>query len=329
MDRKRICSLAVAGISMAVLILDTKTGLQAASQGVILCLQTLIPSLFPFFVVSNLLTSALSGAGIRPVEKLLRIPEGSGGIFLTGLLGGYPVGARAVGQSCDSGLLSDRDARRMLAFCSNAGPSFLFGMGVFIFREVRYCWLLWGIHILSAIVVGILTPGNSLERIKPGGISLCIPAALKNSVQTMALVCGWVVIFRVILGFCQRWFLWLLPQTGQVIFSGILELANGCCRLPEIRDPDLKLILCAVFLGFGGLCVALQTVSVAGKADTTLYLPGKLCQSAVSFLLCLPFVQIRAPYIGIGVCCLGVCGIYYFYAKKLQNRTGNPVTLGV
>lgn len=319
----------MAGISMAVLILDTKTGLQAASQGVILCLQTLIPSLFPFFLVSGLLTSALAGTRIRPVEKLLRIPAGSGGIFLTGLLGGYPVGAQAIAQTHASGQLPTPDARRMLAFCSNAGPSFLFGMGIFIFREVGYCWLLWGIHILSAVLVGILTPGSSRERIRPGHSSLTVSAALKNSVQTMGLVCGWVVIFRVILGFCQRWFLWLLPQTGQVVFSGLLEVANGCCRLPEIRDPDLKLMLCAVFLGFGGLCVALQTVSVAGKADTTLYLPGKLCQSAVSFLLCLPFVQIRTPYIGIGVCCLGVCGIYYFYAKKVQNRTGNPVALGV
>lgn len=273
-------------IAMLLLILDTKTAMDAMTDAVEICLRTVIPSLFPFFIISIMLTGILQGCGIsylRPLGRLLGIPGGCEGIFIIGLLGGYPVGAKSIAQTYDAGYLSKAQAERLLGFCCNAGPAFLFGMVGRLFDKAHIPWVLWGIHLLAAILVGIILPKQHQSHTKilmPASVSL--PEALEQSVKTMGCVCGWIVLFRVIIGFMQRWFLWLLPLEAEVLFTGLLELANGCIRLNQVVNPGLRFILCAVMLSFGGICVYAQTVSLTNKTGTGMYFPGKLLQSSIS-----------------------------------------------
>lgn len=93
------------------------------------------------------------------------------------------------------------------------------------------------------------------------------------------------MIFRVLITFLRRWFLWLLPPGVQTALVGLLELSNGCVCLNDLSSAGLRFVLCAVFLSFGGLCVAMQTVSVTKTLGTGMYFPGKILQSVLSFLL--------------------------------------------
>ncbi len=329
--KQRTVLSVAAACAMGILILDAKTALLGGAEGVALCIQTLIPSLLPFFLISNLLTASLMGQDLRllrPVGRLLRIPKGSEVLMLVGLLGGYPTGAQAVAQARQKGRLSRADAGRMLAFCSNAGPAFIFGVGARVFPELWMCWALWAVHIISAFAVGIMTPAAaSSPAFSQEGTATSLPAALKRSVETMGLVCGWVVIFRVVLAFLDRWLLWLFPMELQVTLSGLLELANGCCYLTEIEPLGLRLLLGSLFLSFGGLCVTLQTASVAGSVDTGLYLPGKITQAAVSTLLCIPLQLLltRAQRwdFSVWIPCAAafVCMSYYVFARKMKNNS--------
>ncbi len=276
--------------AMLILILDAKAALTGASAGVELCIRTLIPSLFPFFVVCNVLTASVlcfPSGWLKPLEGLLRIPKGTGSIFLVGLLGGYPLGAQALETAREKGSVSESTCRRMLGFCSNAGPAFLFGVGATLFPGRRICWILWAVHILSAVLNGILIPGSceaiQHQRQQP---AVCLPAALKKAVSSMGLICGWVVLFRVLLQFLERWFLWLLPDAVRYTVSGVFELANGCIALGGIKSLGLRFTLCSVLLAFGGLCVTLQTASVSQNLG--LYLPGKFQQACIAYLLSLP-----------------------------------------
>ncbi len=321
----------LAALGMAALILDTKTALEAGTQGVKLCIWTLIPSLFPFFLISTLLTSALVGFRLpflAPLGRLLRIPKGAESLVIVGLLGGYPSGAQTIAQACGSGYLQQKDARRMLAFCSNAGSSFLFGIGARLFPEIWICWLLWAIHILSAWIVAVMTPGGSRDTASVQAQAPVSPTkALKSSIEVMALVCGWVILFRVLLSFSRRWFLWLLPEPAQLLICGLTEMANGCTALMSVDKLGLRMTLCSVFLGFGGLCVALQTRSVTAGCDARLYLPGKITQAALSYLLCIP-AQLLLPHeermavsIPILVLCFLVCLVYRICLVKLQKKS--------
>ena len=59
---KAILKKLLPAISMLILILDPNTAVRSASDAIQLCLKTVVPSLFPFFVLSSMLTSALVGS---------------------------------------------------------------------------------------------------------------------------------------------------------------------------------------------------------------------------------------------------------------------------
>lgn len=279
----------LAAAAMLVLILDTQTGLLGAREGIELCLYTVIPSLFPFFILSALIRSSLMGRSIvflKPVCRLCGIPEGAESILLLGFFGGYPVGAQAITDTYTSGQIHKRTAQRLLGFCSNAGPAFLFGMLSPMFTSPLIPWILWLIHIVSAVLVGMALPGKSREYCPiRNAHPLSITQALERSVRTMASVCGWVIAFRVVLAVCDRWFLWLVPQSLRIGFTGLLELSNGCCELQKLPDEGLRFLFSACMLAFGGMCVGMQTVSVTKPLGTGMYFPGKLLQCLISFLL--------------------------------------------
>lgn len=311
-----------AGIGFMILILDTKTALVGALEGLQLCLQVLIPSLFPFMFLSIILTSALSTGKIRYLSvlaRILQIPENALHIVPIGLVGGYPVGAWAVSYSVHQGHISRETGKRMLAFCSNAGPAFIFGIGSRLFPHAKWCWALWLIHILSALLTGYLIPANNIDpspevTLREHGASNPLEKAIKN----MALVCGWVILFRIVMTYLQHWFLWLLPVCWQVVLAGILELSNGCYGLVQIEDLSIRFILCTAFLSLGGVCVAFQTFSITKGMDNSWYFPGKLLQTALSVLMgCMLISQgMRLP---LALFLIIFCIAYKIFPAKRQK----------
>lgn len=274
---------------LLVLILDSKTSLSGALDGISLCLNTVIPSLFPFFLFSILLNSTVSSmrfAFMRPIGKRLGIPAGAEPLLLLGLLGGYPIGAQCVSESFKNGHINKPDSHRLLGFCNNAGPAFIFGMGSCLFAQKSVLWVLWGTHIISALIVGFLLPNKSHGVCKlDQAVNVTITQALYHAIQAMISVCGWVVIFRVFIAFLQRWFLWLLGSQEQVFLTGLMELSNGCYCLLEFASQGMRFVMCAAFLGFGGLCVTMQTASVTNELGMGMYFPGKVMQCSISILI--------------------------------------------
>lgn len=286
MRNKQILNGAAAVCAMLVIILDTKTAMIGAQEGINLCVQTVVPSLFPFFVLSGIINSQVLGHSVclmRPLGRLCGIPKGSESLLVIGLIAGYPIGAQLTANAFKSGYLPKETAKRMLGFCNNAGPAFLFGMLAQLFHNAWIPWLLWFLHISTAITVGCILPGRTNETCKIADTKpLTLQQSLQSAIRAMAGVCGWVIVFRIILTFCGRWFLWLLPINLQILFSGLLELSNGCLQIRNISSEGLRFVLSSTILASGGLCVGMQTASVTGDLGTGWYFPGKILQCLLS-----------------------------------------------
>lgn len=338
MKKKRRTMKSVAILIMVtVLILDSKAAIAGAREGVTLCMQTLLPSLFPLLFTTSLLVPCMTfshNGFSRLLCWLFRIPAGSQGVLLTGLLGGYPVGARSVGQAFQDGQLTQQTASRMLIFCNASGPAFIFGIGCNLFQSPRIPWLLWGIHILSCLITArLLGPKNNELGSSRPPTAVSLPEALRCSLRGMAEICGWVILMRVLISIMSRWCLWYLPPVLRLIFTGLLELTNGCLCLSELSSQGLSFVLNAAFLGFGGLCVALQTFSAAATVSTRLYLPGKLLQCCISILiagLLHPLIfEADLRIAGLMAAAAFMISICLFWLKKAENRSRNLDAVGV
>ena len=270
------------------MILSAETVTSGAKAGIELCIYTVLPALFPFILIATVLTDITAGCSVtflKPLRRFCGIPEGAENIFLLGILGGYPTGAQAVTKNYRDGKITQQEAEHLLRFCNNAGPAFIFGVIGNILNNFGICLLIWAIHIGSAIITGMLfaRPVNSHMTIGKKNISFT--DALDRTVKTMGKICGWVILFRIVIAFIDKYLYVVFPTDVTLILCGILELSNGCIRLNGLDTLSI-FIITSFMLSFGGVCVWMQTASIIKPLRMRNFCIGKFVQSIISVLLC-------------------------------------------
>ena len=239
--------------AMALLILDSRCAADSAREALSLCARTLIPCLFPLFVLGGMLVPGLAGIHIPGLNRVLGFPEG---YFLLGSLGGYPLGAACIAQAVAQGNLSKEDAERMTGLCSLCGPSFLFGV-VGGLLSVTDGAVLFVLQFEGALLTAALWPKPCTAQCRISSESVTLPDALNRAVGSILSVCGWVTLAAVAAGFFRRWVFPFLPEGVSVLLTGILELTNGIFTA-QAMPYEMQFVLCALFTSFGGISVLLQ-----------------------------------------------------------------------
>lgn len=291
-----------------------ETSVEAARKGVTLCLDLLIPSLFPFFVLSSLVISTgLASACARPLEHLMEPLFGVGGpgaaALGLGLIGGYPVGARTIAQLVQRRECSQEEACRLSRFCNNCGPAFFIGaVGVGVFGEKKVGFLLLGANLAAALLVGIatrVTEGSlplqcSCPAQSPSFSSLAaeLPRCVRDGFSSTLGVCAYVILFSVLtalaeasglLPLCAGTLARLFPgeHTNALcrsFFIGLMELSTGTTALAEATASALALPMAAFLLGWGGLSVHCQSLPFWREAGIPMgpYLRAKFLQGMLA-----------------------------------------------
>ena len=285
----------------------------ATASALELCLFILLPSLFPFFVLSSLLISSgivtrLSSRLERPMRALFNLPGTCAVPLLLGMIGGYPVGARTASDLYQQGLCSFEQAKRLLCFCNNAGPAFFISViGAGFLHDAKLGVLLWLVHLLAAGVLSLFPLQKGLSKQKDAAITTVdAPASLLSAFlqavtgafSSFLNVCAFVLIFAVItrLSVTTSWFIRFceaLPGTAafwQGIGVGILELTTGTSILSAAGLPRKRLLVSLSFLcGWGGISVQCQSVSLIRAAGLPCrpYLLAKLLQGVLAGALTL------------------------------------------
>lgn len=326
MERRKNLAAASVAAGMLLLILDSRCAVQSGQQAAELCIRSVIPTLFPFLFLSALVTDLLWGTHgqiFKVLARFFHMPPGGESLLLSAFLGGYPAGAIAVGDAYRRGDMPQKTAAGLLCYCNNAGPAFLFGMMASQFPEKWMIWTLWGIHLLSAAMVGAVIH-LPMEPVGSASIKkVSLPETLIRTVKSMAMICGWILLFRILIGFLDKWFLWLLPDWIRVSLWGFLELSNGCWSLHQIENVFLRFLTASAMLAFGGVCVTMQTASAVSTLPMKQYIFGKLLQMLLSILLS------AAVFRGIGIpaaiCCIG----FLILERIRKKRSSIPAVSGV
>ncbi len=280
---------------LLVLLIFAQPMLAALQAGLYLCARTVIPSLFPFMVLSSLLirlapTHALPGG--RLFEKLFRIRGVGLFAFFIGALCGFPLGARTVADLYASGHLSKKEAERLAALSNNTGPAFcVAGVGVSLFGSPRIGWLLYGIQILSALLVAFLfarASGPPSFKEKGGQAVTPSPLSLSESIYsasiTLLSITGTILFFSALCALPKLF----LPPTAFALLSSFLEIGNATAAAGAL-SPSIGIPIAALAISFSGLSVHLQAAAVlkARGLSTLPCLYHKLLCGVLSFFLAL------------------------------------------
>lgn len=276
---KRTISLLAVLAAFITLVIGSQEASEGAQNGLSVCAATLIPSLLPFFTLSNLLVAlglsqALEKAFGKPMAKLFGVSGAGASAFFIGLSGGYPLGASVTADLRREGRVTRQEAEHLLCFCNNSGPAFIVGAAGAVFASPLAGILLYGVHIVAAVCVGVLlrpAGGASVSTSLSQPIKLtpslaeAFPDALRRAVTSTLSVCAYVTFFSALLGLING--LSALPAVLRVLLTGFLELGGGIAALSGCAPSPVTLAVAAGILGFGGLSVHCQTLSAVAGTD--------------------------------------------------------------
>ena len=143
------------------LLVFSNSNLSSAKTGLSLWANSVVPSLLPFFIATELLgyTNVVSILG-KLLNKFMRpvfnVPGEGAFPFIMGIISGYPMGAKIVSDFKNQGICTNEEAERLLAFTNNSGPLFIIGtVGIGLFKDTNTGILLFLTHILACITVGL------------------------------------------------------------------------------------------------------------------------------------------------------------------------------
>jgi len=296
--------LACALYMSAVMIISPTGCIGAAKEAISVCKEVVIPTLFPFIFCGNIFIELGAARIIGRYLSRLMLPmfnvSGAGAIALVlGIISGYPVGAICAASLYQSGECSKAESERLLAFCNNSGPMFIIGaIGTGMLGSHKIGVFLYIVHILSALFCGIIFKGygkkeNTIflppakEEADKKTAALDIGAAVIKSVNTVFMICGFIITFAV--------FTNALPQ-GNIrrFLYPFLEITGGIKNIAQGDVNVLTLPVISFFTAFSGISVLCQVYGITKPAGLSLlpYFSGKLLQGIIAFALTLASIAI-------------------------------------
>ncbi len=294
------------------ILIKGQVAIRYVSLALSLCARTVIPSLFPFMIISSLLTSSggaerIGQALAPPMKKLFGISGGGACAFLLGTLCGFPLGAKTIAALYDRGAISKGEANRLMTFCNNAGSAYVISaVGISLFSDRSFGLLLYICVILSAVIIGIC--GRFFQKDTKSDIcdpissqtkkldSSLFTDAVQDSAKSMLTVCAFVVFFYATVGCIGSLLEPLsLPAFLHALIFGFFEMTSGVGEAAAVSDSLLSPLLCAFFLGWSGLSVHFQVMSACSGRGISYR--GYFIAKFIQGLLCAGLVYIAMKFI--------------------------------
>ncbi len=277
MARNRILA-ALVFVLAGMIFIFPEVAFEASLEGLKLWFEIVLPTLLPFFILSELLMGLgvvhLLGALLEPLMRpIFRLPGVAGFAVAMGMTAGYPLGAKITGDLIRAKALTQTEGERLVSFANTAGPLFLLGavgVGMFGLPDLGITLLIS--HLAGAVLVGLcmrLHRGAESPRQKVQGsylgralstmdtarktdgrsFSTLFSDAVRTTFQSMLLIGGCIMIFSVLVK--------VVTATG--IFYPVKVVLEGTLKLFGL-DPALAQ---AVFSGFFETTLGAQTASQA------------------------------------------------------------------
>ena len=302
MKTKRLFYISAALGLFAALLAFPQAASDAVKDGLSMCVRVIIPSLFPFFAATNFINelgiSKLAGNALSPLSSKLFGVSGQGAAaFIIGVTGGYPLGASYIAGLRRQQLIGADEASRLLIFCNNSGPAFIIGAaGIGIFKSTSVGFFLYAVHILAALIWGIILGSGGSGDIcydddvfAEKSVSDAVTNAIKKSAEATVNICSFITAFSALNGILDAMGLFssvagkISCATGaelswcRALLAGILELGNGIGSMEGLSVSPVNLALAALILSWGGLSVHFQSFSMLSGTDikTARYMTGR------------------------------------------------------
>ena len=284
---------------------NSSAAIEYLGRGLSLCATTVIPSLFPFMVISELLVRSgvgnVLGRFLAPVMRRVFNLSGAGctAAFL-GSLCGFPIGAKTAVSLYDSGAISKSETEHLMTFSNNPSTAFLINAaGISLFGSKSLGVLIYFSVLASGLLVGFLArffihsdpiplPSEKNKSHRDGGIE-AFTSSISGAAGSMLVVCAYIIFFSALTGALSdmlSFFSGIGDGINAIIF-GFFEISSGISHAAKVNDTFAAAVLCALIAGWSGLSVHFQIISIGSGRGLSFkpYIIAKLFQGLLAAAL--------------------------------------------
>ena len=190
--------MVLAALLAVFMLIFPQVTLDGASEGLRLWFQNVLPAQFPFMICILLLLKNGLGSGSISVPS----------VFLTGILSGYPGGAKSIEVLYRQGQISAKRLQWLMSFCNNSGPLFMVGtIGIGIFGSAAIGYRILITHLLSAMLCGCIFsiggrgetfPVRGGQRIEES-FGAQLGSCVTETASVMIMVGGFMMLYCVLI----------------------------------------------------------------------------------------------------------------------------------
>ena len=280
-------------ILLILMLLHPEITVKGASNGLLLWYSSVVPALFPFMVLSSLIVASGSlSILMAPVRlvfgPLLGLSAEGCYTLLSGLVCGFPMGAKTCADFLSRGQISLKEGKFLMAVCNHASPMFLLGYVYPLFHGNLPLWKLlaavYGPALLLALparllyrngaptgrkpkIQGIAEPQEipgpnppSPNQSNPGNLSA--DEAILASVEVLCRIGGLLILFSIAVEFLRG--ARQLPTGLRLFLMGAMEMTTGIRELAAALPYPYSAAAACASLTFGGLSGIFQTKAALG-----------------------------------------------------------------
>ncbi len=287
---------AIAGVILSCfgLVMYPQQTAQGIKNGLALLAENIIPSLFPFMVLSTYISNSvfvefLAKLFEKPAQKIFKTNGNAVIAVILGFIGGYPIGAKTAYEFYLAKKLTDNEVQRLFYWCVNPSPAFVItAVGTFMLSNYKNGIILYLSTVLSSLFIGFCArffSNNETASYKPPH-HISRKNIFLNSVSVgsdaMLAICGWVLTFSAIAVLAD---IFAPDEYSALFIKSILEVTTGC-KYATIYNLPLPLI--SAILGFGGFAVIFQIGTYMEKCRIPIktFLCIRIVNSALSAFFC-------------------------------------------
>lgn len=298
-------SLLLTLLFLILLFIFPSLSVKGAKEGLLLWFNTIIPTLFPFILITNILRE-LDGIKFfqrifgSVIQKIFRTSPNSSYPIIAGFLCGYPMGAKTIADTYDGGYITSGEANYLLTFCNNPSPMFIINFIVLTNLNdtaliLPFFVIIYLSTYLNARIHSLTYKINAPNSIraaecheeKVGFFDRCIT----SSFELLCKIGGYLILFSMLNQYISK--LPMLSEMNKIMISGFLEQTTGITLLSQSAlDIKVKIVLSIVITCFGGLAITAQTYSVIQGKGLSIkkYLLGKILNALLALILSLIYV---------------------------------------
>lgn len=284
----------------------------------------IFPSLFPFFVLSELLINygfiELVGELFKPImNRFFKLNGKCAFVFIMSLLSGFPSNAKYTRELYLSGSINEREGSKLLTFTHFSNPLFILGtISILFLNNKEVGLLILFSHYVGNIIIGFCFRNYYVSKLEDDGVSFrkallgmhnkrmsnnksfgdIVSTALTNSINTLLLIFGVVTLFLIITTIIDNNI--NLSKYYQSVLNGIFEMTQGL-KYVSLLDIPLKIkgTLSVFIISFGGISVHMQIISIL--SDTKIryfpFLVARIMHSFISSFLFFVLFDIWALFV--------------------------------